>query len=295
MKNDRDKVLPDLIPNIGFNLKAQEAFATDHGIIIEHWAAVPSPIGKKDRGDYRRPDKLDTIAENGFVYKKVGEFVGTILGNGRSNNHGAAEGGIYDDSTSRLTMPKFYKSLCSGSKDPKEISLLPGDRLYTAQLETKVANYQEAQYNPSGTDYLQFPASCVEQLIDSRGIEYKEGKHFVVDNNGNIKWKNGQNNPGVDPDTGKGRIYGVRYQYRAFWYVQRLLNEIRITNEGDSSTPTRLPYQAVIQREYVYHNSNRNQEQAINNTLEKPRTIPEPTEQVVKKPGLIKVDVKDYE
>lgn len=293
--SDRIKANPDLIPNIGFNMQAQESFATDHGIIIEHWAAIPSPIGKKDRGDYRRPDKLDVISENGFLYKKVGEFVGTILNNGRSNSFGPAEGGIYDDSTSRIMMPKYYKSLCDGTTDKKEISLLPGDRLYASQLEVKVPNYQEAQYNPQGTDYLQFPAHCVEMLTDSQGIEYKEGKHFIVDANGNIKWKNGQSNPGVDPDTGKGRVYGIRYKYKAFWYVQRLLNEIRVTNEGDSSTPTRLPYHAIIQREYVYHNSNRNQEQAINNTLEKPRTVEEPTEQIVKKTGLIKVDVKDYE
>lgn len=293
--SDRIKANPDLIPNVGFNMEAQETFATDKGIVIEHWAAIPSPIGKKDRGDYRRPDKLDVISENGFLYKKVGEFVGTILNNSRSNSYGPAEGGIYDDSTSRLMMPRYYKSLCDGTEDKKEISLLPGDRLYAAQLELKVSNYQEAQYNPQGTDYLQFPADCVEMLTDSRGIEYKQGKHFDVDKNGNIKWRSGQNNPGVDPDTGKGRIYGIRYKYKAFWYVQRLLNEIRVTNESDSSKPARLPYHAVIQREYVYHNANRNKEQAIDNTQEKPRTVQEPVEQVTKKPDLIKVDVKDYE
>lgn len=293
--NNRKKVLPNLIPNIGFNLKSQEDFVVDHGIEIEHWVAIPSPIGKKGRGDYRRPDVLDTVTENGYIYKKKGVFVGLIVGNSHSNNHQILEGGIFDDSTSRLILPKYYKILCDGTKDNTEISLLPGDRLYASQMQLTVPNYEEAEYNPYGTDFLQFPAKCVEHLIDSRGIEYQQGKHFSVDNDGNISWNGGKNNPGVDPDTGKGRIYSIRYQYIAFWYVQRLINEIRITNDGNSDSPNRMPYHAVIQREYVYHQKIRNKVQAIDNAKEDKRTVKEPIEPVAKKTAEINVDVKDFE
>ena len=146
--SDRKKVLPDNMPNIGFNTEAQEKFAKDHGIIFTHWVAIPSPIGIKDRGDYRRPDSLDTMSSNGFIYKKVGEFTGTILGNSRSNQY---DDGIYDNSTARLVIPKFYN--CG----KKEIAFLPGDRIYAKDMDLSVSNYQRVDYNPKSADFLQFP------------------------------------------------------------------------------------------------------------------------------------------
>ena len=284
-------VLPDGIPDVKFNLEAQEQFGNDKGIVLEHWAAMPSTIGKKDRGDLRRPDALDTISENGYIYKKVGEFVGTILGNTKKNDQ--TEGGIMDHSVARLMMPRMYQSTCDGKH--KDIALLPGDRLYAKQIELRVPNYQEAEYRPRSTDTLQFPAKCVMMLQDSRGIDYTEGVEFKVSDQGDIEWLDGKNNPGIDPETGKGRIYGIRYMYIAFWYVQQLLNEIRITNTSDSSAPARLPYHAVIQREYVYHQKNRGDKKDSNIKNETPRTQDEPTEVLNPNEFEIKVDVKDFE
>ena len=194
-------VLPNSIPDIKFNLEAQEQFGNDKGIILEHWAAIPSTIGQKDRGDLRRPDSLDTVSENGFIYKKIGEFVGTILGNSKKNSHG--EGGIIDQSTARLMMPKYYAESCGNNK---EIALLPGDRLYAKQIELKVPNYQKVEFKPKSTDTLQFPAKCVVFLKDSNNIEYTEGVEFMITDDGDIKWISGKSNPGIDPETGGGNL-----------------------------------------------------------------------------------------
>ena len=287
--SDRIKVLPDIIPNIGFNLESQETFVNEHGIILEHWAAIPSTIGQIDRGDLRRPDSLDTIAENGFIYKKVGEFVGTILGNSKKNKHEI--GGIMDNSVARLVMPKFYSESCGKHK---EIALLPGDRLYAKQIELKVPNYQKVEFKPKATDTLQFPAKCVNFLTDSNKIEYTEGVEFMLTDEGDIKWIDGKSNPGIDPNTGKGRLYGVRYMYVAFWYVESLVNEIRVTNTGDAKTPARLPYHAIIQREYVYHQKARGDKTEVKNN-ETPRTQDAPTEVLDPNEFEIKVDIRDFE
>jgi hypothetical protein len=287
---DDIKVLPDSIPDIKFNLEAQEQFGQDKGIVLEHWAAIPSTIGQKDRGDLRRPDSLDTISENGFIYKKVGEFVGTILGNSKKNNH--IEGGIMDMSTARLMMPKFYSEVCGNNK---EIALLPGDRLYAKQIELKVPNYQKVEYNPKSNDTLQFPAKCVVFVKDSNNIEYTEGVEFKVNTDGDIEWIDGKANPGVDPETGRGRLYGIRYMYIAFWYVQTLINEIRVTNTSDANAPARLPYHAVIQREYVYNQKNRGDKKDTNVKTETTRTQDPPVEVIEPNEFEIKVDVKDFE
>ena len=287
MSNGDDiKVLPDIIPDIKFTLSAQEQFAKDKGILFEHFAAIPSTIGQKDRGDLRRPDTLDTLSENGFIYKKVGEFVGTILGNSKNHNH--VEGGILDTSTARLVLPKFYNEDCG---DGREIALLPGDRIYAKGIELKVPNYQKVEYHPKHADFLQFPAVSVQILQDSRGIDYVEGRHFKICN-GNVEWIDGQKSPGVDPDTGRGRIYGIRYFYLAFWYVSQLINEIRITNTSDANSPTRLPYHVMIQREYVYHQKNRSS--AESGAKVTPRTQEPPVENIDPNQYEVKVDMRDF-
>jgi hypothetical protein len=293
-KDNRIKVLPDMIPDVKFNLKAQEQFAKDKGIVFEHWAAIPSTIGAKDRGDYRRPDSLDTISENGFIYKKIGEFVGTIVGNSSKGKH--SDGGIYDNSTGRLVLPKYYNKNCPSDK--KEIKLLPGDRVYAKDVELKVPNYQKVQYDPKRPDLLQFAASDVEFLSDSRNIEYTCGVDFKLDDEGNIKWIQGGKNPGIDPETGKGRLYGIRYNYVAFWYIQQLINEIRITNTEGAETPARLPYHAVIQREYVYHNRKRGDSKDTDKkATETERTNEPPKENVHPQDEQfeVKVEVRDFE
>ena len=293
MANPKIKAISDIpIPNIGFNLNVQEQFATEKGICFEHWAAIPSAIGKKDRGDYRRPDSLDTISEGGFLYKKMGEFVGTIVNNSKRHDFNALEGGIYDNSTARLVIPVKYKKKCTKKQ---EISLLPGDRVYAKDMKLKVDNYQEVDYNPNGSDVLQFPALDVIFLRDSNNKEFKCGKDFKINKDGNIKWVQGGNNPGIDVETGKGRIYSVRYTYNAFWYVQQLMNEIRVTNTEDSSKPARLPYHAVIQREYVYHDKlrgdakNSNTEETVTE-----RTKPEPQDSIDPNQFEVQVDIRNF-
>lgn len=282
--------MPDLIPDIKINPIPLEQFTNDKGIVFEHWCALPSPIGKKNRGEYRRSDSLDTVAEGGFIYQKVGEFNCVLVGDQHANQH--IDGGIYDNNTARIILPKYYKKHCS--KKQSEIALLPGDRIYPKNIELKVPNYQESQYNPDGVDVLQFPISCVEILIDSNNIAYQQGKDFSINKYGNIKWLAGGKNPGIDPDTKKGRVYSIRYKYLAFWYIKELINEIRVTNDNDGNA-VRLPYHATILREYIYHNKN-NSNDPENATEKTSRTIPEPKEKVINADTYqVKVDVKDFE
>lgn len=240
---------PQFLEQISFNLNKQDQFIESHGVTFVHYKAIPSPIGLKDRGEYRRSDALDTLSSNGYIYKKCGEFIAVFLSN--SKKHKEIEGGFYDESTSRITLPRFYDS-----EEKKEIYLAPGDRLYIRDMEVKVVTYEKVNYNPNGVDLLRFPALCVEFLIDSTGEEYKQGVDFKVNKQGNIEWMDGRRRPEIDLDTGMGQVYSIRYQYNAHWYINALINEVRIGNvtENGVRTPSRMPYHASIQREYVYHN-----------------------------------------
>lgn len=288
---------PQELEQISFNLDKQDQFVQSHGICFIHYRAIPSPIGLKDRGEYRRSDSLDTISENGFIYKKCGEFKGVVLSN--SKNKRPVEGGMYDFSEARLTLPRFYNE--DSDEDAGErIHLVQGDRLFLKNVEKEekdVVNYQRVEYNPNGTDYLQFPATKVEFLMDSQGIEYKYGVHFKISKEGNIQWIKSKKNPGIDPDTGKGRVYAIRYRYEAHWYVSAIINELRIGNvtTGNERKESRMGYHVMIQREYVYHNRNRGDSKESDKKTETDRTKPEQEENIDPNKYQVKVNVNNFE
>jgi len=239
---------------VTMDLDKNDDLITQRGVEFEHWVAISSPIGLKDRGDYRRSDMYDTVTSNGMVYKKTGCFTAAIVSNNKRKK--AAEGGVLDYSTARLLVPRYYND--EATADGEEIHLAPGDRVFIKDLEVLISNYQRMEYNPGGKDRAQFPLKSVSHCIDSQNKTYKCGYHFkIVD--GHIQWIDGRSNPGIDPETGNGRIYSIRYKYNAHWYITEIPNEVRViqgTIDGGDRIPQRMPYSAVIQREYVYYNQN---------------------------------------
>lgn len=283
---------PQDLENISFNMSKHDQFVRSHGVTFLHYRAMPSPVGLKDRGEYRRSDALDTISSNGMIYKQCGCFTAPLLGN--SKRHNSVEGGMIDQSTARITLPRFYDKQTEQDTD-KPIRLCVGDRIYIKDLEVDVVTYQRVDYNPEGIDLLQYPALYVESIVDSRMIEYKQDVDFGITSYGNIKWIDGKKNPGIDPDTGKGRVYSIRYGYNAHWYIASIPNEIRVTNKTEDGVrmPERGTYHASIQREYVYHNSlNKEDEQTKKD--KNPRHNIEPTETLPVEKAEVRVNISKF-
>ena len=241
-----------------FDLARLDNFAQSLGVQFFHYKAMVSPIGKKDRGDYRRSDGVDTLTSNGMIYRCAGKFTATMTDNSRNQKRG--DSGVLDASEGRLVMPRFYDS--DGTTPGARIYMAPGDRIYVSDPTTdvKVSNYHEMDFEDGLDNEAMFPICELEgPIVDSRNIEYIQGVDFTITPAGNIRWLAGGKNPGIDPDTKKGRIYSIRYLYKAYWYIVTLPKEVRVTGvtEGGLRTPERMPYHAICVREYVYHNKNR--------------------------------------
>ena len=301
-KGDQAQTIPQsaIVPQVSFNLEEQDKFIISHGVQFEHYKAIPSPIGLKDIGDMRRPDELDTTSTNGFLYKCAGELTAVMLSNGK--NRQEMDGGIMDASQSRLTLPRFYNKGEEFAKG-KRIYLSIGDKVYIKDktIDTRVVNFQRMQYESDRDNVPQFPVCCVENLIDSKGNEYLEDIDFKITKDGNIRWIAGARNPGIDPDTGKGRVYSIRYLYDAHWYVVNILNEVRIgnTTKGSVRSEERMPYQVVIVREYVYHNRNKGEQtkpiEKFTKIEDKNREIPNPRQDIKPNTPFIKVSMDDID
>lgn len=283
-----------------FSLTADDAFVTGQGIDYQHWKCMPSPIGLKDRGDYRR-DGLDVLTSNGMLYVCAGTFTGCETDNVTDKK--ATQGAVVDPSVSRLILPRFYNQVKSvaGSvntapvDDGKRIYLAPGDRIYVSdpQANVKVSNYQRMTYE-LGDNIPMFPICEFEvPIIDSQNIQYIQGVDYDITIKGNLAWLAGGKNPGIDPDTGKGRTYSVRYLYKAFHYVISLPKEVRMTNitEGGVRVPERMAYYAIIQREYLYHSQNRSDKQNQTASPTPQRAVQEPIDAIKPGPASISVDM----
>tara|TARA_R100000951_G_scaffold112718_1_gene113476 strand:- start:8381 stop:9286 length:906 start_codon:yes stop_codon:yes gene_type:complete len=278
---------------ITLDLGKDDDLITGRGVEFEHWIAIPSPIGLKDRGDYRRSDQYDSISSNGMIYKKAGCFTAALVSNQKRKT--PSQGGIFDYSTARMLVPRFYND--KEVADGEEIHLAPGDRVFVKDIEVLVSTYHRMQYNAGGLDRAQFPVKSVQHIIDSTNKEYKCGYHFKIQD-GHIKWIAGRSNPGIDPETGRGRIYAMRYKYNAHWYITEIPNEVRViqgTDDSGKRCPQRMSYQAIVQREYVYYNQNNDVDKDHGRETEV-RDIEEPKEAVeVIGDYQIKVDMDDIE
>lgn len=275
-----------------FDLDRLDNFVTGLGVEYFHYKGQPSPIGQSDRGDYRRSDGVDTITSNGMIYRCAGKFTATMTDNSRDRKRG--EAGVLDPSESKLVMPRFYNK--SALADGDRIYLSPGDRIYVAdpQADVLVSNPQKMDYEVGIDNVPMFPIVAMEMpLIDSRGIEYVQGVDYCITKDGNISWMSGGKNPGIDPDTGKGRIYSIRYLYRAYWYITVLLKEVRVTNvtTDGQRAPDRMPYHAIAQREYMYHNQNKGDKTNQLKSKDPKRVAKEPVQSINPAKPVIPVDM----
>lgn len=280
-----------------FDLRKQDQFATSLGVQLIHYSAIPSPIGMKDKGGYRRVDGIDTISSNGFIYKKTGLFTATLISN--SDRKKWSDGGMLDESTARLVMPRFYDIGKEEAADSsKRIYLSPGDRVYIADkdADVRVVNYEKVTYDPFNPNVTMFPVCDVEHVVDSQGRDFYVGIDFDINHLGEISWKPGGSNPGVDPDTKEGRVYSIRYKYRAFWYVVQLPSEVRITNVSTDGvrSPERMAYHAVIQREYVYQNKMSSSRSNLENK-EPQRSVEPSKSNIGPNDNRVKVDMGDVD
>lgn len=281
------------IPDVSMDLGSLDALIRSQSVKLKHFMAMVSPIGKKSRGDYRRPDQYDDVSSNGFLYKEVGCFPAVMTSNSRHKQD--LDGGSMDNSTCFISLPRFYIGEDDEFLD-KRIYLAPGDKVYLAnpEVDVRVINYQEVEYTVTD-NVLQFPVDSVQMLVDSRNQSYECGTDFVVTNDGNIRWIG--KNPGIDPDTGKGRVYSIRYLYTAHWYVVSIPNEVRIgqVTENGVRSEQRYPYNAQLVREYVYHSRRNGDEKPPKEFDEGPtRETRAPIEPVLPQP-FIKINMDDIE
>jgi hypothetical protein len=251
------------------NLKAFDDAIRSQGVSMVHYRAMACPQGMIDRDDTVRRNHVDHDGCNlGYLYKQMGTV--TALFTGNSVGHQNLDMGAIDGSTAQMTLPRFYDGTDT------QVYLNYADRFYMAEENVLVPHWEIFEHNISGFDRLRWPLAQVQNLIDNRLVEYTAGVDFELAN-GQIHWL-GNKRPGIDPDSGKGRICTAWYLYRPYFYVQRISHEVRVVQTMDAlgnRSVQRAPYQITVVRETQFENKQNNTEDT---STSDPRELPGPRE-----------------
>ena len=236
------------IPNDlhSFDVAAFDDAIHSQGVVFVHFRATRCPVGMVDVYSQRRPHDDHSGCSNGFIYTRAGCMTCLFVGNPKSEKH--TDMMVLDTASAQATAPRFY----DGTQT--RVQIAPFDRLYLANENIAVINWELHEAHVTGLDRLSFPPVAVQDLIDNRGLRYSCGTDFEV-RGGEIQWLT-QNRPGIDPESGRGRVYSVRYSYRPYFYVDRLNHELRVSQADDPATGVRhleqMPQSLSLNREYVY-------------------------------------------
>ena len=231
---------------VSFSTESFDNLVGDHGLPFCHWRAMRCPVGLIDRFDIRRPHDDHSGCSNGFIYTLAGRLTCLYSGNGHHVN--VQDLALLDDSTVTVTIPRTYDN----TEEP--VFVAKYDRFYLDDPEIVVPNWQLFESSALGRDRLQFPVVRVQDLIDSNNRHYSQGTDFEL-KEGQIVWTGAR--PLFDAEAGKGSICAIRYLYRPYYIVERLLHEVRVARADapdGSNRVQRMPQQLSLQREYVYEN-----------------------------------------
>jgi hypothetical protein len=230
------------LTTVSFELEAFEVALRSQGVQLVHYRAVPCPVGLTDKDDIRRGHDDHSDCTNGQIYIKAGTITGIFTGNG--NKMDQSDMGLLDSANVNVTLPTTY----DGSDD--EVSVMPFDRFYLAQEVITVPHREYVQSHETGHDRLQHPIVAVLDIVDSNGKQYNSGDYEIKE--GQLVWL-GAGLP-YDAQLKRGMVYSIRYTYRPYWYVSRLLHQIRVVQVQTEAgrVAQRFPQQIALQREYIY-------------------------------------------
>jgi hypothetical protein len=159
--------------------------------------------------------------------------------------------GFIDGSTVQVTAPRFYDDT------QEEVQVAPFDRFYLREEAIAVSHYQLVEAHATGRDKLSFPAVEVTDIMDATGRKYGPSDFKIED--GQIVWLTG--GPGFDASRNKGIIYAVRYLYRPYFYVSRIMHQVRVAQIDLplERVVMRMPQAFVLTREIVFENEDKDE------------------------------------
>jgi hypothetical protein len=238
--------------SVSFDPAAFDELIRTQGVDMEHYRSMLCPVGLIDPDDQRHPREHHASCSNGYIYTFAGNIICSFISNSKEIRQ--VDIGLIDSSSVTVTFPRYYEK---SNPNTPDVPVQPTqfDRLYLKDNSITVVTKEKFACSEDGIEKLRYPVVHVIDLIDARAVRYSEGTDFDIVN-GRIKWHPGKT-PGQDAQSKRGVVCSVRYSYRPFWYVQRMIHEVRVAQVEDDygqRQTMRFPQQMLIQRETVFEN-----------------------------------------
>jgi hypothetical protein len=236
------------LTTLAFDPDAFDVEIRSGGVQLTHWRAMRCPVGMTDRDGTRRSGDDHSGCSNGFQYTRAGSV--TALFTGSDNKQDQNDVGLIDGSSVTITTPRTYDD------SDAEVQVAPFDRFYLNEEAITVPHWELVEASPTGRDRLSFPVVDVLDVMDSHGKRYGVADYSVVE--GQVEWMGAS--PGYNAELTKGNIYSIRYTYRPFFYVTRIMHQVRVARVEtplESGVLVRMPQQFALKREVVFEKEQR--------------------------------------
>ncbi len=249
---------------VHMDIASQDSFIKGVGVEMAHYKAIVCPLGAVDLMDSRSPHHEHGDCSNGYIYRFAGMVTAMFTGNSATSSLGDI--GLIDGSVVNVTFPRQYND------SDKQVYVQIYDRFYIKEKVILAPNSQRVEAHITGIDKFTYKIEEVEDpIIDANGTQYFIGDYAI--NDGVLYW--GAKRPPFNADTNKGTIYSIRYLYTPFFYVSRLIHEVRVLNRNDfitgKTTQYRAPYSALLSREYYLYKEEKDNRDDTRRDLISPR------------------------
>jgi hypothetical protein len=222
---------------------AFDVFERSQGAQMVHWRGMECPVGLQDRFDVRQIHPHHKNCSNGHLYTCAGLVTCLFMGN--SSKKDQHDTGLMSQATANVTAPTTYDDC-----PDKIVDVLPFDRFFLKEEAVTVPHTQLVEAHTTGHDRLDYPVVSVVDIVDSKGEVHGPEEYKIED--GQVVWTKG--GLGFDLTNNKGMIYAIRYNYRPFWYVVRLNQQLRLAQVETEAGRVlkRFSQEFVLQREYIF-------------------------------------------
>lgn len=242
-KSDGNIPLRPGLNTVSFDPDQFDVSISANGVKLVHWRGMRCPVGITDRDGTKRSGDDHQACSNGMLYTEAGHV--TALFTSNDSRLDQNDIGLIDGSSVQITTPRTYDD------SEEELQVAPYDRFYLNEEAITVPHWELVESHATGKDRLSFPAVRVMDIVDNHGKKYGVSDFKIEE--GQVVWTGDR--PGFNAELKRGDIYAIRYTYRPFWFVTRVMHQVRIARVEtplEAGVLMRMPQSFMLKREVVF-------------------------------------------
>ncbi len=249
VSTSRPSPLPLQIEDPSIRGASWDQLIQQRGIRFLHKISAPCPNIKRVNDNNHDPD-CTLCDRSGILFIQTKEIFG-VFGSNTLQKIFETQG-EWEIGTAVITFPAKYI-------DGLEADFAYNDQLECPDFQIRIADLKEYRPTSDNRQKLRYPIVKVQNITSVRSnvlFTFTEGTDFKI-TSGEIEWLI---TPAFNATTLIGEVLSITYTANPVYNVLSVIHELRVTQEYDIATGTkvarRLPQQIQVRRDFLNNSSN---------------------------------------